>query len=899
MTALKHEGATNTPWPRVIAGGIPLDLVDKSEAMDVIAHYAHGRTAEQLALVSANLDHIHHFADDRSWLERSPATLCPDPPGGAADGLHWMTLIDGVPLARRAQRMTGVDWPRLAGSDLIDPVLDLAIEFGWRVGFLGGTPETHRTLRVVLADRRPALEVSGFWAPRREDLFEPGAAGRLADDIAAAETTILVVGLGKPRQEQWIEAFGVRTEARVLLAFGAVVDFLAGRVKRAPRWAADNGFEWAWRLAKEPRRLSRRYLVQGPPAFLKLQRNSWPLLAQDSSEPSDGRLVAAQPADPVSGRFVGPTESSAVTAVVVTYNSAKDLDGLLTSLRAEAVHTQLRVIVCDNGSTDATVQILSQHDDVTLIDDGINAGYSAGINRALGEVTRTQAILILNPDIRIMGGAIAALRERLRTPGCGAAVPLIVDDDGVVYPSIRREPSVLGALGDALAGRHWPTRPARLSEIDHRTTAYDGPRLIDWATGAAMMVTADAAVTVGEWDERFFLYSEETDFFRRLRHHGYTVWFEPKAVVHHRGGGSGSSMAQAILMTVNKVRYAEKYMAPPRAWLFRQVLIAGELLRGSQQVHRRSATALMTAAGRDRAVATLADRLVRPSGTGHRGTVIIPAHNEAATIGRTLTSLGPAAETAELHVIVVCNGCTDDTAVRARAHPGVQVIEIAEASKTAALNEGDRAATTWPRLYLDADIECPSNTALAVLEQLSDGATLAASPAARYDTVGATRLVRRYYRARSRISRPDRSLWGAGAYGLSEVGHARFGEFPQVSGDDLFVDGQFRPNEKRIVPTEPAIVRTPRTFRDLVGVQRRTAAGNSAYFRSPLSDLGFTTDSTTSTAATLLRTVRGPVSAADALVYAMVAIAGRVGRRGRGSHEWQRDESSRVSDDSR
>lgn len=898
MTALEHERTTSTPWPRAIAGGILVDLVDQSAAMDVIAHYAHGRTTEQLALVSANLDHIHHFADDPSWLERSPASLDPDPPDSAAEGLHWMSLIDGAPLARRASKMTGVSWPRLAGSDLIDPVLDLAIEFGWRVGFLGGTPETHRTLRAVLADRRPALQVSGFWAPRRKDLFEPGAAGKLADDIAAADTTILVVGLGKPRQEQWIEEFGVRTEARVLLAFGAVVDFLAGRVKRAPRWAADNGVEWAWRLAKEPRRLSRRYLVQGPQAFLKLQRNSWPLLAQDSSAPTDGRLVAAQP-ELMSGRFVGPTESSAVTAVVVTYNSAKDLDGLLTSLRAEAVRTPLRVIACDNGSTDATVQMLRRHDDVTLIDDGVNAGYAAGINRALSEVTQTQAILILNPDIRIIGGAIAALLDRLRTPGCGAAVPMIVGDDGVVYPSIRREPSVLGTLGDALAGRHWPTRPSRLSEIDHRTTAYDAPRLIDWATGAAVMVAAEAAGAVGEWDERFFLYSEETDFFRRLRHHGYTVWFEPNAVVHHRGGGSGSSMAQAILMTVNKVRYAEKYMAPPRAWLFRQAMIAGELLRGSQQVHRRSATALLTAAGRDRAVATLADRLVRPSGTGHRGTVIIPAHNEAATIGRTLTSLAPAAETADVHVIVVCNGCTDDTAFRARAYPGVQVIEIAEASKTAALNEGDRAATTWPRLYLDADIECPSNTALAVLEQLADGATLAASPAANYDTVGATCLVQRYYRARRRISRPDRSLWGAGAYGLSEAGHARFGEFPQVSGDDLFVDGQFRPDEKRIVPTEPAIVRTPRTLRDLLGVQRRTSAGNSAYFRSPLSDLGFTTDSTTTTAATLLRTVRGPVSAADALVYAMVAIAGRVGRRGRGSLEWLRDESSRVSDETR
>jgi exopolysaccharide biosynthesis WecB/TagA/CpsF family protein len=96
----------------------------------------------------------------------------------------------------------------------------------------------------------------------------------MTEQIAGAEVTILIVCLGKPRQEEWIAEHGYASGAKVCLAFGAVVDFLAGRISRAPQWMANHGLEWAWRLLREPRRLSRRYLIQGPKAYLAVQRNS-------------------------------------------------------------------------------------------------------------------------------------------------------------------------------------------------------------------------------------------------------------------------------------------------------------------------------------------------------------------------------------------------------------------------------------------------------------------------------------------------------------------------------------------------------------------------------------------------------------------------------------------------
>jgi cellulose synthase/poly-beta-1,6-N-acetylglucosamine synthase-like glycosyltransferase len=159
------------------------------------------------------------------------------------------------------------------------------------------------------------------------------------------------------------------------------------------------------------------------------------------------------------------------------------------------------------------------------------------------------------------------------------------------------------------------------------------------------------------------------------------------------------------------------------------------------------------------------------------GSVVSPAHNEANVIGRCLSALLRGADRGELDVVVVCHGCSDDTAAVARtAQHSVRVIELDAASKSAALRAGDEAAIAMPRLYLDADEVLSAAAARRVLERLSAGA-VAARPPIRYDSSRSSAPVRSYYRARARIPAVMGSLWRAGVCGLSAAGRARFRAF--------------------------------------------------------------------------------------------------------------------------
>lgn len=271
------------------------------------------------------------------------------------------------------------------------------------------------------------------------------------------------------------------------------------------------------------------------------------------------------------------------------------------------------------------------------------------------------------------------------------------------------------------------------------------------------------------------------------------------------------------------------------------------------------------------------------------GAVIIPAHNEAAVIGRTLGSLREVIGWGTVDVVVACNGCSDGTEAIASRWEGVSVLHVPEASKTAALNAGDRCTRLWPRLYLDADIEVSARALAEVFAALQDGTLLAARPAFRYDTQGASVPVRAYYRARSRIPANAQGLWGAGAYALSLSGHLRMGVFPALTGDDYFVDRLFDEREKAVLATEPVVVRTPRTSSALLAVLRRTYRGNAEQ------DLVTGGTSLSRTVRQLLASVRGPRTAFDAAVYAVFAVAGRRRARvsGASSHVWERDESRR------
>jgi len=285
------------------------------------------------------------------------------------------------------------------------------------------------------------------------------------------------------------------------------------------------------------------------------------------------------------------------------------------------------------------------------------------------------------------------------------------------------------------------------------------------------------------------------------------------------------------------------------------------------------------------------------------GSVVIPAHNEASVIGRCLKSLLAGFNSGELDVVVACNGCSDDTAAIARSAPhSVRVIELDAPSKPAALRAGDAAASGMPRLYLDADVVLSGAAARRVLERLSAGA-MAARPPIQYDSSRSSASVRSYYRARAHIPAVMGSLWGAGIYGLSGAGRARFGTFPDVVGDDLWLDRLFDAAEIEIVDCEPVLVAVPRRARDLVNVLQRTYAG-----KAELIEAGSGKDerarAITSSAVRDLRRLAGAGSAQalDAATYSTFAAGARLAlalsnATGASVHvgRWRRDDTSRMT----
>ena len=281
--------------------------------------------------------------------------------------------------------------------------------------------------------------------------------------------------------------------------------------------------------------------------------------------------------------------------------------------------------------------------------------------------------------------------------------------------------------------------------------------------------------------------------------------------------------------------------------------------------------------------------------TTTKGSILIPAHNEAAVIIRCLDALFAGVEPTELEVAVVCNGCSDNTAHLARTSKHeVMVLELDVPSKPRALRMGEEALTIFPRLYLDADVVLPGQSALKLLDQLREGPALAARPPIFYEADGATRPVRRYYKARERLPAVMNSLWGAGVYGLSEEGRSRFGDYPDIVADDLYVDQHFAEHEIEIVSCTPAVVKAPRRTADLVRIMRRSYRGNAEL---SVGSYGSSHKTTTRAAAREIfdLALQGPSQATDAFIYSAVAVTGRVMTHvGRTDH-WERDESSRVS----
>jgi glycosyltransferase involved in cell wall biosynthesis len=272
--------------------------------------------------------------------------------------------------------------------------------------------------------------------------------------------------------------------------------------------------------------------------------------------------------------------------------------------------------------------------------------------------------------------------------------------------------------------------------------------------------------------------------------------------------------------------------------------------------------------------------------------VVIPANDEATVITRCLDSILPWCGPLPPEVIVVANGCTDQTAARARATTGVIVIELVHGSKRGALNAGDSAASFGTRVYLDADVVLARDALQALGQVLDTDRAIVAAPVPRFVLEGRPWTVRAFYRVYRQLPYVRNGLIGLGVVGLSAAGRRRFGDFPDAIADDLFVQRLFAPSERVVLQEHSFDVETPRSLRSLVGVRTRTARGNAQLAETTPGEGDFA-PTTGGTARALVALVAHDLRMLPAaLVYAGVTVVARR-RATRTDHVWHRDATTR------
>lgn len=209
--------------------------------------------------------------------------------------------------------------------------------------------------------------------------------------------------------------------------------------------------------------------------------------------------------------------------------------------------------------------------------------------------------------------------------------------------------------------------------------------------------------------------------------------------------------------------------------------------------------------------------------------IVIPAYNEGQTIERCLEAILKDARPDEFEIVVVCNGCKDDTVERARRYEdrGVLVVDTAIPGKSHALNLGDAHVSSFPRFYVDADIQIGAEAIRDVAQMLRDDErVLVAAPQAVVDYEGRNHWVRSFYRVWTQLPYVTEGVIGSGVYAFSAAGRARFGRFPEIIADDEFARLQVAPHERACSERTSFTVTPPRTLWGVVNINTRARAGN-------------------------------------------------------------------------
>jgi len=198
-------------------------------------------------LVEINVDVVMKIESDpylREIVDRADIVLTDGKP------LVWISKLHGNPVKAK-----------VSGSDLVDHLCAKAPEKGYSIFFLGGADGVAERAKAKLEQKHPGINIVGTYAPPFGFEKDPDELAKINAMISDAHPDLLIVCFGCPKQEKFIYENMGNYDATVSICAGATVDFLAGNVKRCPKWISDLGFEWLYRFSKEPKRLFKRYFV--------------------------------------------------------------------------------------------------------------------------------------------------------------------------------------------------------------------------------------------------------------------------------------------------------------------------------------------------------------------------------------------------------------------------------------------------------------------------------------------------------------------------------------------------------------------------------------------------------------------------------------------------------------
>jgi GT2 family glycosyltransferase len=264
-----------------------------------------------------------------------------------------------------------------------------------------------------------------------------------------------------------------------------------------------------------------------------------------------------------------------LSIVIVTWNSAKDIEACLNSVYAALLPHPPEVYVVDNASSDSTVEhIKRSFPTVKLIESQTNLGFARANNLAISQC-RGRHILLLNPDTIVEPEALATLSDYLdKHQGVAVVGPRLVTDTGELQPSCLRYVSLPALLTGFIGqGSYAPQQRS-------------GPTQVEAVSGAALMTRREAIEQVGLLDERFFMYGEETDWCYRMAQASWKIHYCPSATVTHMGGQSANQIP--VDTYIRRRRAQLQFMRKHRSsW---EARIAGHFMRINVWLHEQRAS---------------------------------------------------------------------------------------------------------------------------------------------------------------------------------------------------------------------------------------------------------------------------------------------------------------------